>query len=70
MIYYSVWKELVEFTGDEDEYIRRTAADILSKVFPYMSGKSQAYSDLVLLAKKMDSYTLRELVKKLAADYP
>jgi len=70
MICYSVWKELVEFTGDEDEYIRRTAADILSEVFPYVSGKRQAYSDLVLLAKKMDSYTLRELVKKLAADCP
>lgn len=27
-----VWKELVKFTGDEDEYSRRTTADILSEV--------------------------------------
>jgi HEAT repeat protein len=64
------WKELIELAGDKDEYVRKTAFDILIKVFPYVSDKNSLYSDLLILAKKRDNYTLRELVTKLASDYP
>ncbi len=65
----TIWKELIELTKNEDEYIQRMAADTLSKVFPYVSDKSQAYSDLVNLAEKKGSYMLSRVVKTLAYIY-
>jgi HEAT repeat protein len=65
----TTWKELMELTENEDEYVQKTASDTLIKVFPYVSDKSQAYSDLVNLAEKKDDYVLRKVAETLASIY-
>lgn len=65
-----VWKELIKLTEGKDENVRGKAANTLDMVFPYISDKNKVYSDLEILANNRDNDSLRELVTKLAADYP
>lgn len=66
----SLCEELIELSGNEDEAVQSTAVNILTKAFPHISCKREAYSKLVRLAETKDSPVLRKVVSKLTSAYP
>lgn len=65
------WEDLLELAGEaEGAKVREEAAKALGEVFPYLSDKGKAYSDLVNLVEKEDNYILSGVLKTHSSIHP